>query len=69
MFTWDNIFLSDLGNTDEFTTEMLEWRLARSDLINYTGDLVNIKSNQPSTSTYLDLFHIVFWLYLVLRIS
>ena len=30
----------DLGNTDEFTTEMLEWRIARSDLINYSGDLM-----------------------------
>jgi len=31
---------TDLGNTDEFSTEMLEWRLARSELINYSGDLV-----------------------------
>lgn len=26
---------ADLGNTDEFTTEMLEWRLGCSDIINY----------------------------------
>lgn len=26
---------TDLGNTDEFTTEMLEWRLGCSDIINY----------------------------------
>jgi len=31
---------TDLGNTDEFSTEMLEWRLARSELINYSGDLM-----------------------------
>uniref|UniRef100_A0A8C5GGN8 Thioredoxin domain-containing protein 9 n=1 Tax=Gouania willdenowi TaxID=441366 RepID=A0A8C5GGN8_GOUWI len=26
---------TELGNTDDFTTEMLEWRLGRSDVINY----------------------------------
>lgn len=26
---------SDLGNTDEFPTEMLEWRLGCADIINY----------------------------------
>lgn len=31
---------TDLGNTDEFSTEMLEWRLARSDIITYSGDLM-----------------------------
>lgn len=31
----------DLGGTDEFSTEMLEWRIARADVINYSGDLVN----------------------------
>ena len=25
----------DLGNTDEFSTEMLEWRLGCTDVINY----------------------------------
>jgi thioredoxin-like negative regulator of GroEL len=29
----------DLGNTDEFSTEMLEWRLAHAEVINYSGDL------------------------------
>jgi len=28
---------SDLGNTDEFSTEMLEWRLGCADVINYSG--------------------------------
>ena len=31
---------TDLGNTDEFSTDMLEWRLARSDIITYNGDLM-----------------------------
>jgi len=30
---------TELGNTDEFTTEMLEWRLAHGEVINYSGDL------------------------------
>ncbi|TSL16124.1 Thioredoxin domain-containing protein 9 [Bagarius yarrelli] len=29
---------TDLGNTDEFSTEMLEWRLGCSDIINYSGN-------------------------------
>ncbi|KAK3606714.1 hypothetical protein CHS0354_005852 [Potamilus streckersoni] len=31
----------DLGGTDEFPTEMLEWRLGRSGCINYQGDLLH----------------------------
>ncbi|KAL3878778.1 hypothetical protein ACJMK2_031108 [Sinanodonta woodiana] len=31
----------DLGGTDEFPTEMLEWRLGRADCINYQGDLLH----------------------------
>merc|ERR1712071_256449 len=31
---------ADLGNTDEFSTEMLEWRLGCSDIINYSGNLM-----------------------------
>lgn len=30
---------SEFGNCDDFTTEMLEWRLAKSQIINYSGDL------------------------------
>jgi len=30
---------TELGNTDEFSTEMLEWRLAHAEVINYSGDL------------------------------
>lgn len=31
----------DMGGTDEFPTEMLEWRLGAADVINYSGDLTN----------------------------
>lgn len=31
---------TDLGNRDDFSTEMLEWRIARSDIIEYSGDLL-----------------------------
>nr|ACO11666.1 Thioredoxin domain-containing protein 9 [Caligus rogercresseyi] len=31
---------TDLGNTDEFSTAMLEWRLACSEIIKYSGDLM-----------------------------
>merc|ERR1711993_49058 len=44
------IGFTDLGNTDEFSTEMLEWRLGRSDVINYSGDLMTPpdgKNNKP----------------------
>ena len=36
---------SDLGNTDDFDTEMLEWRIARADVIEYNGDLLNPPTN------------------------
>uniref|UniRef100_A0A803JQ69 Thioredoxin domain-containing protein 9 n=1 Tax=Xenopus tropicalis TaxID=8364 RepID=A0A803JQ69_XENTR len=31
---------TDLGNTDEFTTETLEWRLGCAGIINYSGNLM-----------------------------
>lgn len=31
---------TELGNTDDFTTETLEWRLGCSDIINYSGNLM-----------------------------
>lgn len=30
----------ELGNTDDFTTEVLEWRIAHADVIEYSGDLL-----------------------------
>jgi len=37
---------TDLGNTDEFSTEMLEWRLGCAGVINYSGNLM-----EPPTVT------------------
>lgn len=31
---------TDLGNCDDFSTEMLEWRIAQSGAIDYSGDLL-----------------------------
>ncbi|XP_026325572.1 thioredoxin domain-containing protein 9 [Hyposmocoma kahamanoa] len=31
---------TELGNRDDFATDMLEWRLARSEVIEYSGDLL-----------------------------
>merc|ERR1712109_227758 len=42
---------TDLGNTDEFSTEMLEWRLARSELINYSGDLMTPPDQRNKAKT------------------
>lgn len=33
---------TDLGNTDEFSTEMLEWRLGCADIINYRWQVRNL---------------------------
>lgn len=37
---------TDLGNHDEFSTEMMEWRLAQSKVINYSGDLTTPPDQQ-----------------------
>lgn len=42
----------DLGGNDDFPCEMLEWRIARSGVINYNGDLSqppNTKSDKSSS--------------------
>ncbi|XP_011315146.1 thioredoxin domain-containing protein 9-like [Fopius arisanus] len=41
---------TDLGNYDDFSTEMMEWRIAQSGAISYTGDLLNPpeKGKKPS---------------------
>ncbi|OWR43559.1 thioredoxin domain-containing protein 9 [Danaus plexippus] len=31
---------TDLGNRDDFSTDILEWRIARSEVIEYSGDLL-----------------------------
>lgn len=40
---------TDLGNTDDFSTSMLEWRLARSDVIEYDGDLLHPPKNNKKS--------------------
>ena len=40
---------TDLGNTDEFSTDVLEWRIAHAGVIDYSGDL-NQPPNQNSKS-------------------
>lgn len=45
----------DLGNTDEFPTELLEWRLGVAQAINYQGDLTNppkIASQKKDNSVF-----------------
>lgn len=39
---------TDLGNCDDFSTEMLEWRLAQSGAIRYAGDLTAPPDNKKA---------------------
>lgn len=32
--------LDDLGGKEDFSTEVMEWRIAQADVINYSGDLL-----------------------------
>ncbi|XP_014223981.1 thioredoxin domain-containing protein 9 [Trichogramma pretiosum] len=36
---------TDLGNCDDFSTEVLEWRIAQASAINYSGDLLTPPDN------------------------
>jgi hypothetical protein len=45
---------SDLGNVDEFDTEMLEWRIARADVIEYNGDLLNPPTNATRPKKHIN---------------
>ena len=38
---------NDLGGHDEFSTEMLEWRIAGANVINYSGDLMTPPTEGP----------------------
>jgi hypothetical protein len=40
----------DLGNKDDFSTEMMEWRLAQSDIIDYNGDKETPPDQRPKKS-------------------
>lgn len=42
---------TDLGNTDEFSTEMLEWRLGCADVISYSGNLMEPPTESKKTAT------------------
>jgi len=46
---------TDVGNCDDFSTEMLEWRLAQSGAMNYSGDLLNPpdKKKRGQKQTYI----------------
>lgn len=37
---------TELGNCDDFTTDVLEWRIALSGVIDYDGDLLHPPENQ-----------------------
>lgn len=37
---------TDVGNCDDFSTEMMEWRIAQSEVIEYNGDLLTPPDNR-----------------------
>ncbi|XP_075228299.1 thioredoxin domain-containing protein 9 [Lycorma delicatula] len=39
---------TDLGNCDDFSTDMLEWRIAQSGVIDYHGDLLTPPDNRKA---------------------
>ncbi|XP_019876605.1 thioredoxin domain-containing protein 9 [Aethina tumida] len=45
------IGFTQLGNRDDFTTEVLEWRIAQNNVINYDGDLTTPPDQQKKKST------------------
>lgn len=44
---------TDLGNCDDFSTELMEWRIARSGAIDYNGDLLT-PPDQKKRQTYVN---------------
>ena len=38
-YNYTQVGFGSLGDNDEFTTELMEWRLGTYDIITYTGDL------------------------------
>nr|XP_002131804.1 thioredoxin domain-containing protein 9-like [Ciona intestinalis] len=42
---------TDLGNCDDFSTEMLEWRLGCSEMVRYKGDLATPPDNRKASSS------------------
>lgn len=45
------IGFDDLGGVDDFSTEMMEWRIAQANVINYTGDLTAPPGSSRRKST------------------
>ncbi|XP_055847724.1 thioredoxin domain-containing protein 9 [Episyrphus balteatus] len=45
---------TDLGNCDDFSTDMLEWRIAQSGAIDYKGDLINPPDAKKSSKSYIN---------------
>ncbi|GFQ73038.1 thioredoxin domain-containing protein 9, partial [Trichonephila clavata] len=45
------IGFDDLGGVDDFSTEMMEWRIAKANVINYTGDLTVPPGSSRKKST------------------
>ncbi|KAL4702292.1 hypothetical protein ACJJTC_019706 [Scirpophaga incertulas] len=44
---------TELGNRDDFATDMLEWRLARGDVIEYSGDLLTPPDAKKQQSLHI----------------
>jgi len=42
---------TELGNCDDFTTEVMEWRIAQNNIINYDGDLSTPPDQQVNKKT------------------
>jgi hypothetical protein len=42
---------TDLGNRDDFSTEMLEWRLAQCGVVDYSGDLLTPPDSKKSSDS------------------
>lgn len=52
---------TDVGNCDDFSTEMLEWRIAQCGAINYSGDLLNPpdKKKRSDKQTFMPKKHTI----------
>lgn len=46
---------TQLGNRDDFSTEVLEWRIAQNNIINYEGDLSTPPDNQTTKTVTKDI--------------
>lgn len=44
---------TELGNCDDFSTEMMEWRIAKSGCINYNGSLLEPPTEGKRTNKFV----------------